>query len=110
MELASSVDGDYISCKTLNASLEDPNFKIIVDIDSKMRAEKSLNIVPNFLVEMTQLTDQACLLVPFTYLTGTIPHYFRNYHLGGLGKASALPDLMRRLGCLQVCSGKHIID
>jgi hypothetical protein len=108
MEWASSVDGDMISCKTLNAGLEDPNFKVIVGIDSKMRAENNPDIVPKFLVEMTQLTGQACLLVPFTYLTGTTPHYFRNYHLGGLGKASALPDLMQRMGCLR--SGKNIID
>ena len=101
------VRGHYIIDKnSLQGILADPDFNNILVVDAEMKERGYPDLVPSYIFELATFNRQVCLMVPYAYLTKTVPRRFLRSQIPWLGYGSGLPTLMKQMGLFTALSNE----
>lgn len=82
--------------KNFKDIINDENFKKIDSIYNELKVEQKQDSVTNFLLDLVNL-GQSEFIIPYAYLTHTVPEEYHRAHLGMLGVSEDLPNMFEEL-------------
>ena len=84
------------SGKTLKDIVKDGNFLKICSIYDELKQENKQDSVTDFLLDLINL-NQPEFIIPYAFITHTIPEEYDRIHLGMIGVSKDLPDMIEHL-------------
>ncbi len=90
--------------RSLKGLLTDETFQQIIKVHEQMKKQGFPSLVPDYIFQFAVCTHHSSLMVPYVYLTGTIPRNFLRVQVGFLEFGSTLPKKMKDLGLLHSSS------
>jgi hypothetical protein len=78
--------------KSFKDIVNDETFKNICSIYNELKSENKQDSVTTFLLDLVNL-NQYEFLIPYAYLTHTVPEEYHRAHLGMLGVSEDLPSM-----------------
>jgi hypothetical protein len=97
-----------IDRESMKRILADAIFQQIIEVHEQMKKQGSPNLVADYIFEFALFAHKSCLMVPYVYITGTVPQRFSRAQVGFLGFGSSLPEKMKGMGLLESCSPKKM--
>jgi hypothetical protein len=73
--------------------INNENLKEIHALYESLKSENKQDSITNFLLDLINL-GQSEFIVPYAYLTHTVPEEYDRIHLGMIGISKDLPDMM----------------
>jgi len=73
--------------------INNENLKEIHALYESLKSENKQDSITNFLLDLINL-GQSEFIVPYVYLTHTVPEEYDRIHLGMIGISKDLPDMM----------------
>ena len=90
-----------IDLQSLKGLLADDTFQQIIQVHEQMKKHGFPSIVADYILEFAAYFFYPCLMVPYVYLTGTVPKKFLKTQIGFLKCGSGLPEMMKKFGLLE---------
>jgi hypothetical protein len=100
----------YLRREGLKQIIADTNFQKILEVHKMMKEHGSPNLVEDYILELSLSTGYQLLMVPYVYISGTVPRRFLRARIGFLGFGSGLPETMKQLGLLESCSSEKMVQ
>ncbi len=84
---------NMFNSESFSEIINNENLKEIHTLYESLKSENKQDSITNFLLDLINL-GQSEFIVPYAYLTHTVPEEYDRIHLGMIGISKDLPDMM----------------
>lgn len=84
---------NMFNSKNFKEIINDENLKQINSMYNELKLENKQDSITNFLLDLVNL-GQSEFIIPYVYLTHTVPEEYDRIHLGMIGMSKDLPDMI----------------
>lgn len=84
---------NMFNSESFSEIINNENLKEIHALYESLKSENKQDSITNFLLDLINL-GQSEFIVPYAYLTHTVPEEYDRIHLGMIGISKDLPDMM----------------